>query len=145
MFAEVSEYTRLLMAFAAGVTVLLVVFSTPMRTLPFIAFTALPKVTGHCVAPVFAEVMVIGVGGQKASWPVLDTVRTFTRSPTTSVREVSVNAPRSNHCVATTGWCRMTRDSVSDELPLVTSRFTVMSLAACGTPRLSVAFAAIGL
>ncbi len=49
MFALVIENTRLLVAFAAGVIVLLDVFSTPTRTLPFIAFTALPSVTGHCV------------------------------------------------------------------------------------------------
>src|SRR5688500_13739 len=97
MLAEVSEYTRLLVAFAAGVTVLLLVFSTPMRTLPFSAFTALPSVTGHCVAPVLAEVMVMGVVGQQASWPALDTVRTFTRSPTSRVRGSGVSAPRSNH------------------------------------------------
>ena len=42
-------------------------FSTPMRTLPFSAFTALPSVTGHCVEPVFAAVIVMGVVGQNAS------------------------------------------------------------------------------
>jgi hypothetical protein len=29
------------------------------------AFTALPSVTGHCVGPVLADVMVMGVVGQK--------------------------------------------------------------------------------
>ena len=67
MFALVIANTRLLVAFAAGVIVLLDVFNTPTRTLPFMALTALPSVTGHCVAPVFAAVIVMGVVGQNAS------------------------------------------------------------------------------
>src|SRR5687767_1230392 len=39
----------------------------------------------------------------------------------------------------------MVRVSLSDALPLVTSRFTVTLPEACGTPRFSVAFAAMGL
>src|SRR4051812_10845719 len=136
--------TRLLVALAAGVIVLLEVFSTPTRTAPFMALTALPSVTGHCVAPVLAEVMVMGVFGQNASWPVVDTVRTETRSPATSVRGSVVSAPRSCQGVLAAGWCRKERDSLSDELPLVISRLTVTSCAAVGVFRLSVAMALIG-
>ena len=69
MFALVIEYTRLLVRVRRGHDRLLRVFSTPMRTLPLSAFTALPSVTGHCVEPVFADVIVIGVVGQNASCP----------------------------------------------------------------------------
>ena len=102
MFAPVCENTRLLVALACGTT-WFCAFSTPMRTAPFSALTAFARVSGHCVGPVFAAVMVIGVVGQNASWPVLDTVRTFTRSPTTIVIGSGVSAPRSNHGFATAG------------------------------------------
>src|SRR5688572_4829535 len=102
MLAVVSAYTRLLVACACGTT-WLEEFNTPMRTLPFRPFTALPSVTGHCVAPVFAAVIVIGVVGQNASCPVVETVRTLTRSPTTRVRGSTVSAPRSNHWFDTAG------------------------------------------
>src|SRR5688572_7541379 len=124
--------------------VLLPVLSTPMRTLPASAFTALPRVTGHAVGAVFAEVIVMGVVGQYASAPALFTVRTLTRSPATSVMGVAVSTPRSNHWLLTAGLCRRVRVSVSDELPLVTSRFTVTLLATVGEPRFSVALALVG-
>src|SRR5690348_5345954 len=139
MLALVIANTRLLVAFAAGAMVLLDVLSTPTRTAPFIALTALPRVTGHCVAPVLADVIVMGVVGQKASCPVDDTVRTDTRSPTTGVRGSAVSAPRSCQVVLATGWCRNERVSVSEELPLVISRLTVTSCAAVGVLRFNVA------
>ena len=47
--------------------------------------------------------------------------------------------------MVTAGWCRIVRVSVSDELPLVTSRLTVTLPDACGAPRFSVACAVVGL
>ena len=97
-------------------------YSDKMRTAPFSAFTACARASGHWAAPALAAVRVTGVGGQKASWPVLFTVRTDTRSPATRGCGSAVSGPRSNHWFATAGRCRIVRVALSEAVFATPSR-----------------------
>ena len=144
MLDVTAENTRFAVALACGTTWSLL-FSTPTRTAPFWALTACPSASGQAVAAALADVMTSGEVGQNASAPSDVTVRTCTRSPTVSVRAVSVSAPRSLHWDPPAGEWVICRASLFVAPPPVTVSVTETMVTASGSSIVSVVWAAFGL